>query len=179
MSILWGVLCIQIQSHYMAFAETPNRIRKAVLSVRFKIGFKCQVEKNQEFPIFCPTTPFCLNFNTSGIEPGSMAELPTTLNTQVKECYIFMSVKQLCSAKWWTFISQRSKFHFPIFLLSKRKVLIYSVSVYHCLPLCKVWWTKANNKKRPQSQTCFWARRRNKIPHGICEFFLDQLFHKC
>ena len=74
-------------NHYIAFAKTPKRIRIAVLSLRFKLRLKCQVQKNQEFPISCPssaTTLFCLNFKLSGIEPGSTAELPTTLTNKPK-----------------------------------------------------------------------------------------------
>ena len=54
-------------------------------------------------------------------------------------------MKPFCSAEWWTIISWWSKFHFQIFLLPEPKVSIFSVSEYQCSPLCKVWWSKANN----------------------------------
>ena len=102
-------------SHYMAFAKTPKRIRIAVLSVciQVKIGLDCQVKKNQKFPISCPTTLFCLNCELSGIHPRSTMELPTNLtnkpNTQVKDYYLFMSMKPFRSAEWWTFIFQNGR----------------------------------------------------------------------
>ena len=81
---------------------------------------------------------------------------------------------------------RKVNFHFPmveipgpsIFFLPKPKVSIYSVSVYSCSPLCSVWWSTANNwgKANPQIQTCFWARHRNKISEGNCDFLSTKCF---
>ena len=91
-----------------------------------------------------------------------------------------MYMKPFCSAEWWTLIFQWSKFHFQIFLLPKPKVSIYSVLEYWCLPLWKVWWSKPtiDENRRPQIWTCFWlkfwARRRNNISLGNCDFCCKQ-----
>ena len=85
--------------HYMAFAKTQKR---GVVSVYFKLGLK--LSSFQKLQNFCRTTHFCLSCELPGIEPGTMAKLPTTLtsqpNTQVKECCLCMSVKPFRSAEW-------------------------------------------------------------------------------
>ena len=116
----------------MAFAKTPTRLKLAVLSVRFQNWIKLQIKTIQKFSMSCPTPLFCLSCQLPRIEPGSTAELPTTLtnepNTQVEECYPYMILKpfRTCIFQW-------SKFHLPIFLLSKPKscqnVELFCISV--------------------------------------------------
>ena len=64
-----------------------------------------------------------------------MVEPPTTLtnkpNTQVKECYLYMYINHFLLQNGELSLKvQWSKIHFPIFLLPKPKVSIYSVSVH-------------------------------------------------
>ena len=92
--------------------------------------------------------------------------------------HVYMSMKPFHSAEWWTFIFLWLKFHFPVFLLPKTKASIYSVSVYF-LYLCARfgdWKPTIYEKWRPQIRTCFWARCRNKIPHGNCDFLSTKCF---
>ena len=111
-----------------------------------------------------------------GIKPWSTAELPTTLtnkpNTQVKECYLYMSMKPFRSAEWWTCIFKWSKFQFPIFLFSKLRVSIYShwisQSLFHYtdVHLC----AKFGDLKPTNEQQHF----RRKL-----QFSFHQMFYKC
>ena len=126
--------CIRPPLH-MAFAKTQKRIRSAVFSVYLKIGLKLESYKNYRIS-FSAQWHISAWAADSGIESRSTAWLPITRaltnkpNTQVRECYLVMYIKPFRSAEWWTLISQWSKFDFPIFLLPKPKVSIYSVSVY-------------------------------------------------
>ena len=113
-----------------------------------------------------------------------MVELPTTLtnkpSTHVKECYLFMSIKLFRSAEWWTFISQWLKFHFPIFLVRAQNpkclfILFQYTDVYLCAKFGELMPT-INEMQRPQIWICFWARCKNKIPHGNCDFLLTKYF---
>ena len=79
----------------------------------------------------------------------------------------------ICSAECWTFISQWSKFHFPIFLLPKPKVLIFSVSL--CAKFGDLKPT-IDEKQRPQILACFWERCSNNIPQGYCDFLSTKYF---
>ena len=116
-----------------------------------------------------------------------MEQLSTTLtnkpNTQMKECRLYMYMKPFRPAEWWTFISQWLKFHFQMFLPPNLKVSIYSLSAYLCIPLCKVWWSKANNWRKATSSilTCFWAlsKVQKQDPQeklGNCDFISIKSF---
>ena len=104
----------------------------------------------------------------------------TGFKTQV---YTYM--KLFRSAKWWTFISQWSKFHFSICPLPKHKISICSVSVHQCSPLCKVWWSKANDRREVTSRSSnllldLFLRKKQK-QHSTWKllFSFHQMFHKC
>ena len=96
----------------------------------------------------------------------------------MKECHLCMYLKPFRSAKWWTFISHWSNFHFPIFLLPKSKCLIYSVSVYLCFPLCKVWWSKANYRRKAMSSNLnlFLSKAQKHHSTGNCDFLSSNSF---
>ena len=111
------------------------------------ISILLQKEENQHMKVgksalSSPMPLLCLSYELPGIKPRSIAVLPTTLtnkpNTWVKDVY----VKPFCSADWWTCISQWSKFYFLVFLLSKPKGSIYSVSDLHDQQI--VWWKTQN-----------------------------------
>ena len=72
-------------------------------------------------------------------------------------------MKPFCSAKWWTFISQWSKFHFPIFSSETQGVDLFFFSI--------LMFTSVQSLVCPQIfWTCFWARHRNKISRGNSDF---------
>ena len=84
-------------------------------------------------------------------------------------------MKQFRSAEWWTLISQWSKFHFLIFLLPNLKVLFQYTNVFLCAKFGDLK-PMINETQRPQIWTCFWARCRNKIPQGNCDFISTKCF---
>ena len=111
---------------------------------------------------------------------------PTTLtnkpNTQVKKCYLFQVhiYENILFCLMVNFHFPMFKILFPYILLPKPKVSIYSVSVYYCLPLCKIWWTKANHQQNATSSNSnlFLSKvqKQDSIWKMQCSF--NQLFHK-
>ena len=93
----------------------------------------------------------------------------------MKEHHLNVCMKPFC----WTCISQWLKFHFLKFLLPKHKVLIYSVSVYYCLPLCKVWWSKANDPQKVTSSNLelFLSKAQKQLSTWKLRLFSYQMFH--
>ena len=94
-----------------------------------------------------------------------------------------MYTEPFSSAEWRTLISQWSKFHFPIFPVPKPKcwfILFHYTDVLNCIVfLCAKFGDlkpRIDEKRRPQIWTCFWARRRNKIPQGNCDFLSTKCF---
>ena len=165
------------------------------MSVRFKIGLKRQVWKNSstlknrilQFP--AQRHFYCLNCKLLGIEPGSKAEFPSTWtnkpNTQEKDCYLYMFMNPFRSAEWWTCIFQWSKFHFPIFLLSKPRVwvsihLFQYTNVYLCAKVRHLWWSKANDWRKATSSNMdlFLSKAQKQHSTRKLQFSFDQMFHK-
>ena len=56
-----------------------------------------------------------------------------------------------------------------------RFILFQYTNVFLC---AKFWWSKGkiDEKWRPQICTCFWARLRNNIPQGNCDFLSTKCF---
>ena len=92
-----------------------------------------------------------------------------------------MYLKPFCSAEWWTCIFQWSKFHFPIFQLPKPNELIYSDSVYQCLPLCKVWWSKEEYWPLSTSSNLdlILSKVQKQYSSKKLWFSFYRMFHKC
>ena len=64
------------------------------------------------------------------------------------------------------FFSQNLKFQF---------ILFQYTNVYLCAK-CGDLKPTTDENRRPQIWTCFWARRRNKIPKGNCDFLCTKCF---
>ena len=90
-----------------------------------------------------------LGHKISSSQPTTLTNKP---NTQVKECHLYK--KPFRSAEWWILIFQWSKFHFSDISSPGTQ----SIDLF-CLPLCKVWWSKANSDEmwHPWIWSCFWA----------------------
>ena len=106
----------------------PKRQNNETQSLWVRLTCKNCIHNFSHNNIFLP------ELRTVRNRPVSIALLSSTLsikpNTQARECYLFRYIKLFSSAEWWSYFYQQLKFHFPIFLLPKPKVMIYSVSVY-------------------------------------------------
>ena len=150
--------------HYMAFAKTPKWRKLAV-----KYELKHQVLKTfvnfrqQKFAISCPT-----------LQPGRT--FPTTLTNKPN------TGNAIFTGIWNHFVLQNCELSFPYgqnsisryFFSQNPKCRFFCfICKYTNVHLCAKFGDlklTINEKQGAQIWTCFWARCRNNIPQGSCNF---------
>ena len=121
----------------------------------------------------------------SRMEPASTADFLTTLtnkpNTQVKECYLCLYVYEAISFyRMVNFLFPMVEIPFPDISLPKTQSVdffCFRIVMSISLQTWKFGDLKPTiEKRRPQIWTCFWARHRNNIQQGNCNFLSTKRF---
>ena len=106
------------------------------------------------------------------IEPRSTAELPTTLTSKpnsgesIHSLHVHETIPFLQNGELSFPNCRNSIIRYFFSQISKCRYILFHILMY----------SSVDEKRRPQIRACFWARRRNKITHGNCDFISTKCF---